>query len=158
MDGFVLLGIIGVVVFFLGPIGFFVALGQGRRIGTLEREVARLRADLMSAAAATVPPEDLEEQADVVGPATGSTASADLEADLAAVTETEPVAHHRSQVRPLPRRFLHSRPLQLPTHRLRRHPKRRRHLPHPRRRPRPRAPASRRRSARAGPFGSAARL
>ena len=54
MDGFVLLGIIGVVFFFLGPIGFFVALGQGRRIGTLERQVARLRADLISAAAATV--------------------------------------------------------------------------------------------------------
>ena len=40
MDGFVLLGIIGVVFFFLGPIGFFVVLGQGRRIGTLERQVA----------------------------------------------------------------------------------------------------------------------
>ena len=92
MDGFVLLGIIGVVFFFLGPIGFFVALRQGRRLGTLERQVARLRADLMNAAAATVPPEDLEEQADVVGPAAGPTASADLEAGLAAGTETEPVA------------------------------------------------------------------
>ena len=92
MDGFVLLGIIGVVFFFLGPIGFFVALRQGRRLGTLERQVARLRADLMNAAAATVLPGDLEEQADVVGPATGPTASADLEAGLAAGTETEPVA------------------------------------------------------------------
>ena len=91
MDGLVLLGIIGVVFFFLGPIGFFVALRQGRRIGTLEREIARLRADLMGAAA-TVPPKELEEQADVVGPATGPTASAGLEAGLAAGTETEPVA------------------------------------------------------------------
>ena len=39
-----------------------------------------------------MPPEDLEEQADVVGPATGPTVSADLKAGLAAGTETEPVA------------------------------------------------------------------
>jgi len=55
MDGIILFGIIGVVFFFLGPIGFFIALGNGRRIGTLEREVAGLRADLKSGAAAVSP-------------------------------------------------------------------------------------------------------
>ena len=69
MDGFVLLGIIGVVLFFLGPIGFFVALGHGRRIGLLERQVARLAADLASASARTAPPVDWEEHANVGGPA-----------------------------------------------------------------------------------------
>jgi hypothetical protein len=64
MVGFVL---IGVVFFFLGPIGFFIALGQRRRIGTLEHEVARLRAELKSVAAPPLP-EDREEQADVGGP------------------------------------------------------------------------------------------
>ena len=66
--------------------------------------------------------------------------------------------HHRSQMRPLPRVFLHGRELPRPTLRLRRRPKRRRPQPRQRRRPRARAPASRRRSARAGPSGSAARL
>ncbi len=84
MDGIILFGIIGVVFFFLGPIGFFIALGNGRRIGTLEREVAGLRADLKSGAAAVSPP--------VAHPAAGSTASEDLEAALTARTAAEPVA------------------------------------------------------------------
>jgi uncharacterized membrane protein len=52
MDGFFLLGIVGAVFFFLGPIGFFVALGHGGRLRRLEGEIAGLRQDLARAAAA----------------------------------------------------------------------------------------------------------
>jgi uncharacterized membrane protein len=42
----------GGVLFFLGPIGFFIAIGHGRRIVALERQIAALRQDLTGAAAA----------------------------------------------------------------------------------------------------------
>jgi uncharacterized membrane protein len=60
---------ISVVFFFLGPIGFFVALGHRRRIAALERQVARLHADLGSVATRAAPLEDAEVQANVSGPA-----------------------------------------------------------------------------------------
>jgi uncharacterized membrane protein len=40
------------VLFLLGPIGFFVAIGHGRRLANLERQIERLREDLAGAATA----------------------------------------------------------------------------------------------------------
>ncbi len=58
----------------------------------MERQVARLDADLTSASAWTAPPADLEGQANVGGPTAGPIASADLEAGLTAGTAAEPVS------------------------------------------------------------------
>ena len=55
-----LLALLGVILFFLGPIGFFIAVGNGRRLTTLERQIERLRADLASGAGAAASPEGLE--------------------------------------------------------------------------------------------------
>ncbi|MGD0641794.1 MAG: DUF2339 domain-containing protein [Roseiarcus sp.] len=51
MDGFVLLGLIAALALLLGPIGFFVAIGHGRRIADLEGKAREARTDAQRLAA-----------------------------------------------------------------------------------------------------------
>ncbi len=46
----------GAALFLLGPIGFFIAIGHGRRIATLERQIAGMRQDLARAIGAAPSP------------------------------------------------------------------------------------------------------
>ncbi len=82
IDAFVLLGLLAALALVLGPIGFFLALGLGRRVADLEREarasetcVATLEARLATlegsergASPATAPPPPVQATASIASP------------------------------------------------------------------------------------------
>ncbi len=94
-----LLGLSGVILFFLGPIGFFIAIGNGRRLTTLEREIERLRADLARGAVAAALPVGLD-QAEFGAPSGLSPAQPDLDAAAAKETIEEPTAASPAEAPP----------------------------------------------------------
>ena len=67
---FVLLGLVAVLALFLGPIGFFIAIGHGRRIADFEREAreARTRAAALEARLASLEPPERGAKSAVAAP------------------------------------------------------------------------------------------
>ena len=145
-----LLGLSGVILFFLGPIGFFIAIGNGRRLTALEREIERLRADLARGAVAAALPAGLD-QAEFGAPSGLSPA----QPDWTPPRQRNPL-RSRPPLRLLKRRRRCRRTRSIPVF-LNRRRLRTRRLSRRRKSP-AHDLASRRRSAPDGPFGSAARL